>query len=61
MRPVDRGPVPHVNGVPKTVADYKDWRQDLIDRIGNYCCYCNMVLNDSPQVEHVTPKKPQPG
>lgn len=48
-------------GNPKTVTDYKDWRADLIDRIGNYCSYCNMVLNDSPQVEHVTPKNPQPG
>lgn len=53
MRPIDKGAVPMVNGAPKTVSDYKDWRRDLIDRIGNYCCYCNMVLNDSPQVEHV--------
>ncbi|MCY7357560.1 MAG: HNH endonuclease [Rudanella sp.] len=62
MRPIFRGPVPtDAAGQPKKVRDYKDWRADLIDRIGNYCCYCNMVLNDSPQVEHVTPKNPQPG
>lgn len=61
MRPVNRGLTPQINGVDKTVTDYKDWRQDLLDTIGNYCCYCNMVLNDSPQVEHVTPKNPQPG
>lgn len=61
MRPVVRGAVPQINGVNKTVADYKDWRMDLIDRIGNYCSYCNMVLNDSPQVEHVSPKAPNPG
>lgn len=53
MRPIDKGAVPIKNGAPKTVSDYKDWRRDLIDRIGNYCCFCNMVLNDSPQVEHV--------
>jgi hypothetical protein len=53
MRPIDKGVVPMVNGSPKTVANYRDWRRDLMDRIGNYCCYCNMVLNDSPQVEHV--------
>lgn len=60
MRPVERGPVPVVNGVAKTVSDYKDWRLDLLGRIGNYCSYCNMVLNDSPQVEHVSPKAPNP-
>ena len=61
MRPVVRGAVPQVNGVNKTVSDYKDWRMDLIDRIGNYCSYCDMLLNDSPQVEHVSPKAPNPG
>ncbi len=62
MRPVFRGTTPlDALGNPKTVSDYKDWRADLIDRIGNYCSYCNMVLNDSPQVEHVTPKNPQVG
>ncbi len=61
MRPVDRGNTPQVARANKTVADYKDWRQDLLDRIGNYCSYCNMVLNDSPQVEHVVLKNPQAG
>lgn len=61
MRPVERGNIPQIAGADKTVTDYKDWRQDLLDRIGNYCSYCNMVLNDSPQVEHVVPKKPQAG
>jgi uncharacterized protein (TIGR02646 family) len=60
MRPVFRGPVPELNGNPKTVNDYKDWRQDLIDRIGKYCSYCNMTLNDSPQVEHVTARDINP-
>jgi hypothetical protein len=61
MRAVNKGSVPINGGVPKTVSDYKDWRQDLIDRIGAYCCYCNMPLPDSPQVEHVKPKNPAPG
>lgn len=61
MRPIERGIIPQVNQTNKTVSDYKDWRQDLLDRIGNYCAYCNMVLNDSPQVEHVVPKNPQVG
>jgi len=61
MRPIERGNIPQATGVDKTVTDYKDWRQDLLERIGNYCSYCNMVLNDSPQVEHVIPKNPQEG
>lgn len=61
MRPVEKGNTPQIAGVDKSVSDYKDWRQDLLDRIGNYCSYCNIVLNDSPQVEHVVPKKPQVG
>ncbi|WP_343571052.1 HNH endonuclease [Sphingobacterium sp.] len=61
MRPINKGDVPLVNNIPKVVSDYKDWRQDLIDRIGPYCCYCNMDLKDSPQVEHVIPKASTPG
>lgn len=61
MRPINKGNTPQLNGADKQVSDYKDWREDLLDRIGNYCSYCNMVLNDSPQVEHVLPKNPQPG
>lgn len=60
MRPVDKGDVPLIEGKIKIVSDYKDWRQDLIDRIGNSCAYCNMNLNDSPQVEHVSPKSSYP-
>ncbi|MBL0016658.1 MAG: HNH endonuclease [Bacteroidetes bacterium] len=61
MRPIDKGPVPILSGRPKKVSDYKDWREDLMNRLGNCCCYCNMPLTDSPQVEHVSPKNPQPG
>ena len=62
MRPIDKGACPlDEKGNPKTVSDYKDWRQDLIDAIGNWCCYCNMTLTDSPQVEHVVPKNPKSG
>jgi len=53
MRPIDRGPVPLENGLPKEVRNYRDWKADLIQRLGNYCCYCNMTLTDSIQVEHV--------
>ena len=61
MRPLDKGLTPQIKGVPKIVTRYQHWKEDLIDRIGNYCCYCNMPLTDSPQAEHVVPKNPQVG
>jgi len=42
-----------INGVPKTVNNYRNWRADLIRRIDNYCAFCNIALTDSIQVEHV--------
>jgi hypothetical protein len=54
MRPIDKGTTPTTeSGIIKVVTDHKNWRKDLIDRLGAYCCYCNMPLTDSPQVEHV--------
>lgn len=61
MRPIDKGPCPKVNGTDKTVRDYKEWRSDLIGRIGYYCAYCNMALSHQLHVEHVAPKNPMPG
>ena len=56
MRPVKRGAVPtDSTGAPKTVADYKDWRLDLLIRLDGFCCYCD-IPNDCPQVEHIAPK-----
>jgi HNH endonuclease len=60
MRPIDKGPCPQINGIDKTVSDYKAWREDLIERIGYYCAYCNMPLSHNLNVEHVVPKNPQP-
>lgn len=54
MRPINRGNIPtDVDGLPKIVSNYRNWRSDLITRIGFYCSYCNIPLKDSPQVEHV--------
>ncbi len=62
MRPIHKGPCPLLaNGVRKTASNYKDWRLDLIDRIGYYCAYCNMPLSHQLNVEHVVPKVPVPG
>lgn len=39
-----------------TVTAHTQWRGHLISRIGGYCSYCEMKLNDLPQVEHVVAK-----
>jgi uncharacterized protein (TIGR02646 family) len=61
MRPVERGAVPlQPNGTAKVYTDYVDARKDLIDRMGEFCSYCNMHLNTSLAVEHVQPKDQNP-
>ena len=62
MRPIERGEVPvDEDGNPKEFSKYIDARGDLIERIGEYCCYCEMHLDASLAVEHVKPKKHNPG
>lgn len=61
MRPIDKGRCPQENGKDKTVSQYRDWRKDLIDRIGYYCVYCNIPLSHQLHVEHVVPKAPLQG
>jgi uncharacterized protein (TIGR02646 family) len=56
MRPLDRGPRPEDAKGPKTFAHYQDARRDLMDRLGQYCSYCERELTHSPHVEHVWPK-----
>ncbi len=57
MRPIERGPIPNDNnGRPKVYANYVNARRDLIDRMGQYCAYCNQKLPASLAVEHVQPK-----
>jgi len=61
MRPVERGNCPQDtagNRIP--FAQYRDARDHLIDRIGDYCSYCEVCLHSSIHVEHVRPKQPQP-
>lgn len=61
MRPVDRGSIPlDDSGQPKEFRDYQYARRDLIDRLGEYCSYCEMQLSSCLAVEHVKPKKHHP-
>lgn len=60
MRPVNRGNSPtSSNGCPIDFKEYGDARDDLIERIGDYCSYCESPLL-APAVEHIQPKNPVP-
>lgn len=50
MRPVNKGEA------PKEYTKYNDARDDLFERIGMYCSYCEMVIKNMPAVEHVIPR-----
>lgn len=49
MRPVDKG------AAPNTYTVYGDARHDLANKIGYYCSYCEMGVNNMIEVEHVHP------
>jgi hypothetical protein len=61
MRPVDRGPVPEADGIPRIYEAYGDARDDLFARLGDYCSYCEMCCHNGPAVEHVQPKRGEAG
>jgi len=61
MRPIERGDIPlDKEEKEKIYSRYQDARRDLIDRLGQYCSYCETKLNASLAVEHVIPKDSSP-
>lgn len=59
MRPVVRGPRPkNVAGADIQFSEYAEARAELIERMGEFCSYCEMHLDSSLAVEHVQPKQP---
>ena len=50
MRPIDRG------AAPDTYARYEDAKQDLVNRLGCYCSYCERRIATLLAVEHIQPK-----
>lgn len=61
MRPVDRGSRPKdAKGKDIVYSSYGNARGALIERMGQYCSYCNQKLPASLAVEHVQPKDPVP-
>ncbi len=58
MRPINRGEIPkNQDGSAIKYSDYTQARGKLIERMGEYCSYCEMQLDSSLAVEHVQPKK----
>lgn len=55
MRPVDRGTAPRPN-----YANYRDAGQDLVERLGHYCSYCERQIETHLAVEHVQLKSHVP-
>ena len=54
MRPIEKGKI------NKTFTQYQDAKGDLINRLGEYCSYCERKLPASLAVEHVQPKSLHP-
>ncbi len=60
MRPVERGDWPVDADGKRTdySKDYTPARGPLIDRLGEYCSFCEARMQSSLAVEHVLPKRP---
>ncbi|MBD2270943.1 HNH endonuclease [Anabaena sp. FACHB-1391] len=54
MRPVDKG------SAAITYSKYQDAQNDLIERIGDYCSYCERQIETNLAVEHIQPKSKVP-
>lgn len=50
MRPIDRGPE------PQKYTNYEDAKQDLTNRLGCYCSYCERRIATNLAIEHILPK-----
>ena len=50
MRPIERGAAPCAYG------DYKEAKQDLVNRLGTYCSYCERRIATILAVEHIQAK-----
>lgn len=55
MRPVDKGPA------PDTFTSYGQAKQPLLNRLGDYCSYCERQIETNLAIEHVQPKSLEPG
>ncbi len=57
MRPIERGAPPQdEQGNDVVFLHYSEARDPLIQRIGDFCSYCEVTMHNSVDVEHVLPK-----
>lgn len=57
MRPVERGAWPVDNaGLPIQFERYQEAKSHLIKKMGLYCSYCELPLDNAATVEHKEPK-----
>jgi len=57
MRPLERGPCPlDATGQPLCFVTYQEARPELMERLGEYCSYCERRLSASAAVEHIEPR-----
>ncbi|MCP4702748.1 MAG: HNH endonuclease [Gammaproteobacteria bacterium] len=55
MRPVDKGDTPQ-----QQYTNYQNARPELLERMGQYCSYCEVIIPAYLAVEHVRPKREHP-
>jgi len=61
MRPVNKGTVPiDENNNEKVYTAYRQAKDDLISRLDSFCSYCEMNIENQPDIEHVCPKSKNP-
>lgn len=57
MRPIVKGNVPkNTDGTNLVFEEYREAKRFLIERIGEYCSYCERPIKANLAVEHVQPK-----
>ncbi len=57
MRPINRGLIPkNEDGTDKIYTSYGQAKDDLRERLSSFCSYCEMNIDNQPDIEHVSPK-----
>lgn len=60
MRPIVRGDPPQMAGFEPEIPTYRKFAAPLEERVGPYCAYCEMRLNEGIKLDHVRPKSVDP-
>ncbi|TGO03282.1 hypothetical protein PN36_09260 [Candidatus Thiomargarita nelsonii] len=59
MALVEKGRLP-MDGQTKQYSEYQQARPDLIERLGEYCSFCEGRIAANLAVEHILPKSLHP-